>query len=87
MPQISYFFGIVVFMYYDEHNPPHIHAVYGGYKATYEIKSGKRSTGQMSKTADKLLKKWIGLQRTALLKTWALAKKHVSPLPSVEPLE
>ncbi len=51
MPQISYFFGIVILMYYNEHNPPHIHAVYGGYKASYEIKTGKRMTGTMSKTA------------------------------------
>ncbi|MBK9234313.1 MAG: DUF4160 domain-containing protein [Anaerolineae bacterium] len=29
MPQISQFFGISIYMYYDEHNPPHFHAIYG----------------------------------------------------------
>lgn len=29
MPQISQFFGISIYMYYDEHNPPHFHVIYG----------------------------------------------------------
>lgn len=29
MPEISRFFGIVIAMYYNEHNPPHFHARYG----------------------------------------------------------
>jgi len=34
MPEISRFFGILIRMYYDEHNPPHFHAIYGGDEAT-----------------------------------------------------
>lgn len=30
MPEISRFFGIVIRMYYDDHNPPHFHAIYSG---------------------------------------------------------
>lgn len=26
MPEISRFFGIVIKMFFDEHNPPHFHA-------------------------------------------------------------
>lgn len=39
MPEISRFYGIVVAMYYDEHNPPHFHARYGGSKVAIEIKT------------------------------------------------
>lgn len=74
-------------MYYKEHNPPHIHAVYGGYKATYEINSAKRSSGNMSKTADLLIKKWIKLRQKELQKVWEQAKKYKSPLSLVQPLE
>ena len=37
MPRISEFYGIVVFMLYADHNPPHFHARYGGCKHTVEI--------------------------------------------------
>ena len=30
MPEISRFYGIVISMYYDDHNPPHFHVRYGG---------------------------------------------------------
>ena len=38
MPEICRFFGIVVRMYYDEHNPPHFHAEYSGNKAVFDFK-------------------------------------------------
>ena len=34
MPEISRFYGIIIAMFYDEHNPPHFHARYGGYKVS-----------------------------------------------------
>ena len=40
MPEISRFLGIVVYMLYDDHRPPHFHAEYGEYKVTVEINTG-----------------------------------------------
>ena len=40
MPEISRFLGIIVFMVYDDHNPPHFHARYGDYEISVEILSG-----------------------------------------------
>jgi len=37
MPEVSRFFGIIISMYYEDHNPPHFHAMYGEYKATINI--------------------------------------------------
>ena len=39
MPEISRFLGIVIYMYFNDHNPPHFHAVYNDYKASISIKS------------------------------------------------
>ncbi len=39
MPQISCFFGIIIRMFYNDHLPPHFHAEYGEYEATYEIET------------------------------------------------
>lgn len=40
MPEISRFYGIVIYIFYDEHNPPHFHAEYSGNKAIITIKEG-----------------------------------------------
>ena len=37
MPTISMFYGIIIRMYYDDHNPPHFHAFYGDYKAVFNF--------------------------------------------------
>ena len=37
VPRISAFYGIVIWMYYDDHNPPHFHATYGEHEALIEI--------------------------------------------------
>lgn len=37
MPRVSEFFGITIYMYYNDHMPPHFHAEYGEYEAIYEI--------------------------------------------------
>ena len=39
MPEISRFFGIVVKMYWDEHNPPHFHVEYADCNAVINIKT------------------------------------------------
>jgi len=43
MPEISRFFGIIIAIYYDDHNPPHFHARYGGQKVSIEIQTLKNS--------------------------------------------
>ena len=42
MPVISRFYGIIIRMYFlqSEHNPPHIHAIYGEDVAALEIQTG-----------------------------------------------
>jgi hypothetical protein len=48
MPVISRFFGIVIYMFWREHAPPHFHAKYGDDEITVEIETGA-VTGSMSK--------------------------------------
>ena len=37
MPEISRFFGIIIRMFYDDHNPPHLHAEYQGNSAVFDF--------------------------------------------------
>jgi len=41
MPEISRFYGIIIAMFFDDHNPPHFHARYAGEKVAIEIKGVK----------------------------------------------
>ena len=41
MPEISRFYGIVIFMNYNDHNPPHFHAKYQGYEISVNIETGE----------------------------------------------
>jgi len=39
MPEISRFLGIKIFMYFNEHNPPHFHVEYNEFKASIDIRT------------------------------------------------
>ena len=57
MPTISIFFGIIIRMYYRDHNPPHFHAEYQGQNATFDF-DGKLLEGEIdSRTAKSLIRK------------------------------
>ena len=57
MPEISRFYGIVIKMYFREHNPPHFYAEYQDFEALINIKTGE-VTGKMSRRALKL-RDWL----------------------------
>lgn len=42
IPEISRFYGIIIAMYYDEHNPPHFHATYNGIESVFDINETRR---------------------------------------------
>jgi hypothetical protein len=37
MPEICRFFGIIIFLYWKDHNPPHIHFTYGDYECSISV--------------------------------------------------
>ena len=74
MPEISRFFGIIIRMFYDEHNPPHIHAEYQGQKAVFDFGGSVARGGLGSRTATKLVREWIDLHVEELRADWALAQ-------------
>jgi len=70
MPEISRFFGITVFMYFDEHNPPHFHVKYGEDRAVISINDLKLMEGKIPKRALALVLEWANEHRDELLKNW-----------------
>ena len=85
MPELCRFLGIVIYMLYDDHRPPHFHAEYGEYKATVDINMGVVE-GRFPRRALKALLEWYELHRDELLTDWQLAERH-QPLIRIQPLE
>jgi len=69
MPEISRFLGIIVFMNFNDHNPPHFHAKYGDYQVTVEIHTGIVE-GKFPKRALSLLLEWYDLHKDELFANW-----------------
>jgi len=83
MPEISRFYGIVIKMYFmqGEHNPPHIHALYGEYMSAINILTGEVLEGDLPGKALLLVKEWWTVHREALLAMWETQEfKKLSPL-------
>ena len=85
MPEICRFFGIVIAVFYDDHNPPHFHARYGGKKASIEIQTLRVLEGKISPRALGLVVEWASLHKEELMKDWELAKLNQPP-EKIKPL-
>ena len=70
MPEISRFYGIVISMYYDDHNPPHFHARYGGDRAAIEISSLRVLEGKLPPRVLGLVVEWASQHQPELMDNW-----------------
>jgi hypothetical protein len=85
MPEISRFLGIVIAMYYSDHEPPHFHARYGSYQATIGIEDGRLLSGELPSRVRGLVEEWRCMHRHELLDDWNRARRR-EPLARVAPL-
>ena len=84
MPVISRFYGIVIKMYLrqKEHNPPHIHAIYGEYIGMFSLSDGEMFEGDIPTKEQKLIKAFVLEYGEELLKMW-----ETQQFSTLEPLE
>lgn len=86
MPEICRFYGIIIAMFFDDHNPPHFHARYGGDKVAIEIESLRILEGQLPARALGLVIEWASQHQSELLENWDLAKNNKAP-KKISPLK
>ena len=55
MPTTSFFYGLVIRMYFNDHAPPHFHVEYAEFKATIDIDSLTLTTGKPPRRAHMLV--------------------------------
>ncbi|MCX4334996.1 MAG: DUF4160 domain-containing protein [Bacteroidales bacterium] len=85
MPEISRFYGIIIGMFFNEHNPPHFHVKYEEYNAEITIKDGI-VTGRLPRRALNLVFEWLDMHRDELLENWKRGENCESFI-KIEPLK
>ncbi len=79
MPTISSFYGIVIQMFWRDHNPPHFHASYGGEEALFDIRTLDIMEGSLPRRALPMVLEWALAHRLELLENWNLCQLRQRP--------
>jgi hypothetical protein len=79
MPSISIFYGIVIQMFWNDHAPPHFHALYGEYEAIIDIHTLEVIVGSMPRRALSLVLEWASEHRNELMEDWRLCEARQTP--------
>jgi hypothetical protein len=81
MPEISRFLGIIISMYFDEHNPPHFHVRYNEYRASMKIMDLNILAGEMPARVRGLVVEWAEMHQDELQRMWETKEfHHIEPL-------
>ena len=86
MPEVTRFSGIVIRMYFNDHQPAHFHALYGNHEALIEIETLSIFRGELPRRAMALVLEWAAVHRQELRFDWERARLG-APLQPIAPLE
>jgi hypothetical protein len=86
MPIVSAFFGVLIRMYYQDHDPPYIHAERAGDHATFTFDAVLLAGSLRSRRAQRDIAAWASLHRRELEANWAALRQGQS-LERIEPLQ
>ena len=85
MPELSRFYGVVIKMYYNDHNPPHFHAEYGGAAMVVDLNTLAVISGRLTPRATGLVMEWAAQHQAELRNAWNQAR-NLEPLDQINPL-
>lgn len=85
MPEISRFYGIVIKMFYNDHQPPHFHAEYGGDQLVVNLNTLAVIAGKLPPRATGLVMEWAAVHQGELRDVWEQSRNMV-PLSKIDPL-
>jgi hypothetical protein len=85
MPELSRFYGIIIYMFWKDHAPPHFHAEYGDNEALILIGTWEIYRGALPARALKLVREWAELHKEEIRQQWAEAVAS-QPLKKIDPL-
>lgn len=81
MPEICRFLGIVISMYFDDHNPPHVHVRYNEHRAVMDLRTFNILAGRLPARVRGLVEEWAEKHQNELVVMWESKDFHyVDPL-------
>jgi len=86
MPEVSRFFGISIRMYFDDHNPPHFHAIYADAEAEFGIDPLTVLRGRFPRRALGMVLEWAAAHQQELLDNWGRLQNDGTP-QKIDPLD
>ncbi len=84
VPTVSRFRGITIYMYHDDHEPPHFHARHAGTEVKIAIHTAKTLEGDLRRPQIRLVRRWAALHRSELLENWDRARAY-DTLRTIQP--
>ena len=85
MPQISYFLGVIIRMFYRDHNPPHFHAEYADFEGIIDIEKNEIIGGYLPPRVLAIVSEWTAIHQNELMDNWERARQQES-LKDIAPL-
>ncbi|TMU83435.1 DUF4160 domain-containing protein [Bacillus sp. BHET2] len=81
MPTISKFGGISIYLYYNDHDPPHFHVIYSGFMTRIEIMTGEyiRSDAPLPPSKEKDVMKWLDIHKDDMINAWDACRCKMAP--------
>ncbi|HRI01076.1 MAG TPA: DUF4160 domain-containing protein [Saprospiraceae bacterium] len=82
MPEISRFYGIIIYMFFNDHNPPHFKVKYAEFEANVLISNGAILDGDLPVSKLKLVSAWAEIHKVELNEMW-----HSKNFHTIDPLQ
>ena len=81
MPEICRFYGIVIKMFFKpkEHEPSHLHALYGEHVGIFDLQTMEMTEGELTKKARELVTEWMRSNQDRLLEMWRTQRLEKLP--------
>ena len=70
MPTFFIIEGVKICLFFDDHNPPHFHALFAEYEAVIEIKTLRILKGDLPRNKKQKILKWASLNEVELIEIW-----------------
>ncbi|GIX50473.1 MAG: hypothetical protein KatS3mg132_667 [Limisphaera sp.] len=86
MPEVSRFFGIRIVFFYNDHAPPHFHALYEGRKAAFDIRTLQMTDGVLPPRVRGFVVEWASQHQPELEAAWEATRRGRTPA-KIAPLE
>ena len=81
MPVVSRFYGISIYFYISDHPPPHFHAIYGEFEASFVIETCEILDGEVPPRIRRLVQEWAEIHQEELMENWQRARTRQEMLP------